>query len=307
MTEAPILLLGFNRPDRLAELIDSVRPFQPTIIRVAIDGPRSDRVDEIRLTEACRREVERIDWTKDVDVLARNVNLGIERAIPDAVTWVLSDFDKVIVIEDDVRVGPQFIPFANACLDRFERNEQVMHISGYNVVPHEHLSMPDAPYRFSRVPESLAWATWKRAWEHYNPSLDMWQHNPRSVLENVVGSTLSARRWKQNFELAHRQLISTWAYRWTSSMWQRDGLCVSPNRNLVTYRGYEAGTHTRRKARWLELPIVELDITAAPIPADVDAMADRYLHRQVFNSTLSGVALGPAERIALQIVKKRKR
>ena len=84
-------------------------------------------------------------------------------------------------------------------------------------------------------------------------------------------------------------------------MWTHNGYCVSPNRNLVTYRGYEKGTHTRRKARWLELPIEEINLEVELAVNTIDEKADKYLHQKVFNSTLRGVALGPAERLALRL------
>jgi hypothetical protein len=125
-----------------------------------------------------------------------------------------------------------------------------------------------------------------------------------SELAEILGSRMAALRWKQNFSLATKERISSWAYRWAASMWQQNGYCISPNRNLITYRGFEGGTHTRRRARWTEMPIEHLDL-AATDGAVFDTAADRYLHRQVFHATPVGVALGPVESLALRVVQRR--
>lgn len=302
---APVLLLGFNRPDRLIDLIDSLRPTAPPVVRIAVDGHRADRPGEAELVAACRATAELVDWTTDVEVLERSENLGLERAIPDAVSWVLTAHESVIVIEDDVTIGPQFIDFAQAMLTRFEDDDSIMHVSGYNVVPRQILSSPEETIRLSRVPESFAWATWRRAWSHYDADLTWARSCSMADLHQITGSRLAALRWRQNFVLAERRLISTWAYRWLASMWSHDGWCVSPNRNLITYRGYTGGTHTRRKAHWTELPIEKLDLDPPVTRTSVDHRAERYLHGTVFSANPLGVALGPAERLALRVTRRR--
>ena len=297
---APVLLLGFNRPGKLETLILSLRETRPKIVRIALDGPRSHHPQDVALVNECNEVVRLIDWTDDVVVRRREENMGLEHAIPDAVSWVLSEFRSVIVIEDDVIVGPQFIEFANEMLTRFEKDDSVMHISGYNAVPIDSITNKDRSVRSSRIPESYAWATWKSSWEAYNPSISPALTMPTKSLMEVTGSWLAAIRWRQNFILADRRLISTWAYRWLASIWSNNGYCISPNRNLVKYNGYTGGTHTRRKARWKELPVEYLDYQKDMIEVDFDSKADRFLNTTVFNATLVGTLLGPAERLAMQ-------
>lgn len=304
MESVPVLLLGFNRPDRIIDLIGSLRVTRPQIVRVAIDGPRPSHPNDARLVGETRAAVDDIDWTTNVAGLYRATNLGLERAVPDAVSWVLDEFKSVIVIEDDVGVGPQFIDFATRALREFESRPEIFHVSGYNVVPHDYLSKPAAAARLSRVPESFAWATWRRAWQLYEPTLTWGTDCSVSELSEVLESRTAALRWKQNFALARKGLISSWAYRWAASIWSKSGYCLSPNRNLITYRGYRGGTHTRRRARWTEFPIEPLEIDNLGEPIEFDPKADSYLHRRVFRATPLGVGLGPIESLALRALKR---
>jgi len=48
---APVLLIGFNRPDYMSEQIAALRPVRPSRLYIAVDGPRADRPEE---DELCR-------------------------------------------------------------------------------------------------------------------------------------------------------------------------------------------------------------------------------------------------------------
>lgn len=304
---APILIIGFNRPDRLARLINSLRPYTPETIRISLDGPRPHKPHDAQLVESSASTIELIDWTADVTLRREPTNVGLARAIPAAVNWVLSDHESVIVIEDDVIVGPHFVEFMLTALEEHATDDAIMHVSGYNVVPDAFLSHRHAGTRLSRIPESLAWGTWRHAWSTYDPSMAWASTTGLRDLATVTGSRIAALRWHQNFRLAHDEYISTWAYRWIASMWEHDGYCLSPNKNLVTYGGYTDGTHTLRRARWEELPVESLSSPLSTSRPLFDRHADDYLHRVVFGATPIGIASTPAERVALRMRSRRTR
>ena len=298
-TIAPILILGFNRPDRIKNLIESIRKFEPPTIFLALDGPRKNNENDFVKNAECRKLVSSIDWTNEVQTLFRDENLGLQNAVPQAVTWVLSQQQEVIVLEDDVVVTGEFLSFASDRLTKYKNRSEIMHISGYNVVPREHLSLSSSSERLSKVPESIAWATWDRAWKLYDPSLNWSRNAAIKDIERHTFGKLSALRWKQMLGDASSGRISTWAYRWVESIWANDGLCLSPNVNLVTYNGYADGTNTLRRARWPELPIGELT-TSCGEPT-FDLKADQWIHKVVFRGDIAGVLTGPFESLALEI------
>lgn len=296
---APILILGFNRPDRIKNLIDSLRKYAPHSIYLALDGPRKNNENDLVKNIECRKLVSSIDWTDDVKTLFREENLGLQIAVPQAVSWVLSKEQEVIVLEDDVVVTGQFLSFASDRLTKFRDRLDIMHISGYNVVPPQQISLIGASERLSKVPESIAWATWDRAWKLYDPSLNWSRNATISEIQRHTSGKISAIRWKQMLTDASSGRISTWAYRWVDSIWAHEGLCLSPNVNLVTYNGYEDGTNTLRRARWPELPIGEL-VTSSDEPL-FDQKADQWIHKTVFRGDVAGIFFGPLESLALAI------
>lgn len=58
---APVLLIGFNRPDRLAAQVERVRAVKPSRLFIAVDGPRADCVGRSRAEMPCASRVGRLD------------------------------------------------------------------------------------------------------------------------------------------------------------------------------------------------------------------------------------------------------
>lgn len=306
MTQAPILLIAFNRPDRLLRLIESLRPHTPEKIRVAIDGPRSSVPSDNEAIEATALAVQAIDWTDDVVVHRHSRNLGITEAIPWAVSWVLGEFTEAIIIEDDVTVGPQFLEFADLALELWADDPATFGISGYNIVPEDHLVYRDLPARYSQIVHSYAWATWRRAWSQFDPEMRWFSEQSVNSLKDHLGTYTAAIRWRQYAAHVRRQRVTTWDYQWAMSIWSRGGRIVMPNRNLIEYHGFTGGTHTTRGRSWAELPVCEVDLPRLhelAVSDSRDVAADLFVQRHGHRATAIGVALGYLEGPAMSALR----
>jgi hypothetical protein len=302
--ETPVLLLGYNRPQQMRGLIQSLSPLKPKLILIAVDGPKIHRSNDADLVRQTQNLISEITWDAEIRTRFRVANLGLRKAVVDAVTWANSEYGRVIVLEDDVRAGPQLLKFLNHNLMIYRESTRIAHINGYNLVPEEHLINPDQASRFSIYPESYAWATWDRAWQKYDDDLTWAKNASVEDLKKVCGSTIGALRWKQNFADAAAQRIDTWAYRWLASMWQHNWLMVSPNRNIATYMGWEGGTHTRSHQRWNEIPLKEVTIGSyAESVVEVDVAADYWLGARVFEENVKGILRGVLATIYLSFTK----
>jgi len=289
--ETPVLLLGYNRPEQMRGLIRSLASAKPKLILLSVDGPRMNRLNDVELVRQTQEMVNEINWDAEIRTRFRESNLGLRRAVVDAVTWANSEYGRVIVLEDDVRAGPQLLDFLNHNLEKYEENLKIAHINGYNLVPKSHIAHPDHASRLSIYPESYAWATWDRAWKNYDDDLTWAKTASINELKKICGSSIGAVRWKQNFADAAAERIDTWAYRWLATMWEHKLLMLSPNSNLSTYEGWSGGTHTFRKVRNEEQAV-------APLPPHqnfeqvVDSKSDRWLANNIFNENLLACVKG---------------
>lgn len=302
MRTTPVLVIAYNRVDNAQRLLSCLREHGTENLIFAVDGPKPNSPEDLRKVQVVRDLVNTIDWTDKVETRFRPANMGLRASVSEAVSYAVSQHGQVIVLEDDTAPGPLWVPYATKMLDKFSSENKVEHISGYNLVPDSHLASPGMGSRLSRYPESFAWATWDRAWDQFDGSLEWALNASVGDIRKIVGSTSGALRWKQNFLDAEAGRINSWAYRWISSMWSRDSFVLSPNANLITYTGFEEGTHTVMKAPWRELPqfggtLEELIPQEKPV---LDQPADQWVAKNVFAETPYGVARGVAITAALE-------
>jgi hypothetical protein len=297
----PILILGFRRPANIARIIDAIRPDTPKIIFFAVDGPRTGKTEDETLVLQTQKAIENIDWECQVSVRFRDQNLGIRKAVPDAVTWALESSSEVIVIEDDAIPGPDLLEYMSNQLEKFREDTRVAHVSGYNLVPDEELSNTSDLIRFSIYPESYLWGTWAESWKMYKDDFDDYGSIVRKMSFNRVEEFI----WRINFRMAQKDLIQSWAYRWIASMWRENKVCISPNINLTTYVGRQDGTHTRRKSRVVEIGVATNVAQIKSTSAILDRKADKWISQSVFHSSLTGLVIQCLAYAALTLLRKK--
>ncbi len=307
MRTTPLLILAYNRPDKVQRLIERLRSQAPQHLMIAVDGPKPGNDDAARVA-AVQKAIGAIDWTDDVETRFRPSNLGLRRAVVDAVSWAVDKHGQAIVIEEDVLPGRHFEGYANHMLECFRDDDRIAHISGYNIVPPDALTVDGRHSRLTIYPESVAWATWARSWDTFDDSMEWAMNATIADFAKITGSRVSALRWKQHFSDANSDRISTWAYRWIASMWSKGALTLSPNRNLVTYAGFDEGTNSRMKAPWTELSLYSgPDNAILNTDVERDLKADAWLSVNVFGGSATGLAKGAAISAVLELRKVQRR
>ena len=304
MRDTPVVVIAYNRPDKVRRLISRLNELKPTKIIFAVDGPKVGKPKDAAKVAEVQSLVNNFTWTDNVETRFRPTNLGLRAAVTDVVSHAVSQYGQAIIMEEDTLPGKNWFPYAQEMLNRYRGDTSIEHISGYNLVPDKFQTNIGQGSRLSRYPESIAWATWDRAWEKFDGSLEWALNASTGELAKIVGSTSGALRWKQNFADAEAGRISTWAYRWIASMWSRGSFVLSPNQNLVTYAGYDEGTNSFMKAPWSELDLFEgsLDVSTSGVPK-FDAVADKWVGKTVFSETPFGVCRGVAISAALELRK----
>jgi hypothetical protein len=258
-TVPPILFLIFNRPDLTQRVFDRIREARPPKLFIAADGPRADRPHEAQLCQETRAVVEQVDWDCEVHTLFREQNLGCRRAVSSAIDWFFAQVEAGIILEDDCLPDLSFFPYCAELLERYRDDERVMMISGCNF--HDQSHLPDQSYYFIGIYHIWGWATWRRAWAHYDITLSQWPTlRETDWLKGWLNSDDTARVWHNIFDMMHYHPIDSWAYSWVYSGWQQHGLAIQPVVNLISNLGFdERATHTREPDSWLgRLPVHSL-------------------------------------------------
>jgi hypothetical protein len=277
------LFLVYNRPQPTRRVFAAIRAAQPPRLYIAADMPPADPPGAMAEAVALRAEiVAQIDWRCQVRTLLREHHLGCGAAVSGALDWFFQHEEEGIVLEDDCLPDPTFFAFATELLEHYRDDQRVMNIAANHFNWRDH----SCPYSFffSRSHFSWGWASWRRAWRHYDVGIRLWPQLRRSdwLLAIGEGDRAFRRYWTRKFDELYAGKIDTWDYQWTFACWAHSGLTVVPSRNLVRNLGFGAGaTHTRRRRLHLErMPLEPMPWPLAYPPCTVrDCAADWWMDR----------------------------
>jgi 2-C-methyl-D-erythritol 4-phosphate cytidylyltransferase len=170
--DVAVLLLFFNRPGMLRDTFEALRRARPARLFLYQDGARDER--DAAGIAACRDIVGNIDWQCEVHRRYRTRNYGCDPSNYLSQKWAFSLADKCVVLEDDDIIAPTFLPFCKEMLDRYENDERVGMIAGFNVDEHT-TDIGDDDYFFTTNFSIWGWASWRRVvdtWESDYAFLD---------------------------------------------------------------------------------------------------------------------------------------
>ena len=283
-THCPILLIIWRRPHTLRGVIEALRPLQPPLIYIACDGADPARPGETAKVEASRALIESaIDWPCRIEKRYSPTNQGCRAGVAAAIDWFFSEVEEGVILEDDCVPHPDFLPYCAALLERYRHDTRVFSICGSNF--QEGRRHGDASYYFSIHGDSWGWASWRRAWQNYHPTEQLWPaFRDGGRLEDVFPIPFERHYWRQRLDcVLVERTINTWDYQWYLSHWMQSGLSIWPNVPLISNTGWDAdGTHTFGEKPWAELATAALGPLQHPevvLPCrEADAFA--FWHRR---------------------------
>ena len=244
---APILLFVYQRPDHTRRTLEALKNndlANLSTLYIYSDGPKdgAGEANHQKIQEV-RKIIREKKWCKEVYIIESTTNKGLANSIISGVSEKVNEFGKVIVLEDDLLTSKGFLKFMNNALDRYLLDEKVMQISGFQFP----LDLQDSGSSlFLSFASSWGWATWKRAWNHFDPLAFGYERLKTDVsLSRKFNIENSFPYTSMLFDQMEKKNINSWAIRWWWSLFTKDGLCLFPDKSLIKNIGYGAdASHT---------------------------------------------------------------
>jgi hypothetical protein len=282
----PIGFLIFNRPDLTEIVFQSIAKVKPQKLFVIADGPRS--VEEKEKCDKTREVIKKIDWNCEVLTNFSDVNLGCGRRESSGFDWVFSQVDEAIFLEDDTLPNPSFFDFCQAVLQYYRYDERIMHICGDNSINQNRTS---DSYYFSKYTHNWGWASWKRAWKHYDYHMKTWPMFKESgLMKSIFDNPQEQKYWTKIFEQMYQdpQVLDTWDYQWLYACWSQNGLAIAPNKNLISNLGFnrQDAAHTTKNDPRSKLPTSDILEISHPALMVRHKEADSYTYNRIFKENL---------------------
>lgn len=236
-----VLMLFFNRPDTLQLVFNEVKKARPARLFLYQDGPRNEQDMENVL--ACRKIVEDIDWDCEIHRNYQEKNYGCDPSGFLSQQWAFSLTDKCVVLEDDCVPSQSFFLFCKEMLDKYEHDERIMLIEGFN--NEEVTTDVESDYFFTSFFSIWGWASWSRVINRRDGNYTF-MNNP--VVVRQLEALVKQRGIRDDFmQMCREHKVAGKPY-FESVFWSyillNSGLAIMPARNLVNNVGLTAdSTH----------------------------------------------------------------
>ena len=239
---APIALFVYNRPEHTRRTVEALRAnhlASDSDLFVYADAARSPEAQAT--VQAVREYVRRIDGFRSVTVVERETNWGVDPSVIDGVTTLCEARGEVIVLEDDLVTSRWFLTYMNRALDRYRDEERVMQVTGY-MFPVTGLDETRAC--FMSFISSWGWATWKRAWDHFDPLATGYEKLRSDKQLRAAFDLDGSFEYFDMLEQNVRGASGAWDIRWYLSVFEKKGLTLYPQKSLVNNIGFDgSGVH----------------------------------------------------------------
>ncbi len=256
----PVLFLIFNRPDTTQRVFNEIRKAAPPKLFVSADGPRENKPGEFEKCQATRDIIKHVDWDCEVFTNFRDKNSGCKIAVSSGISWFYENVEEGIILEDDCLPCLSFFRFCEELLEKYRDDERIMQIGGTNLL--NGWQRDDSSYYFSQYGAIWGWASWRRAWKHYDVNMKLWPEvKAKKMFFDWFDHKREIQFWLNIYDKVYLGQIDTWDYQWDFAKRINLGLGIVPKVNLVSNIGFrEDATHTKdKKHAFAELECLNIE------------------------------------------------
>jgi hypothetical protein len=276
VTRSPVLILSFNRPDTTQRVVEAVKAAKPSAVYLFSDGPRESVLADRDLVRETRQVLDQAFGNgPSIHRRYNETNNGLFAGVSGAVDWFFSEVTEGIILEDDCVPHQDFFGYCDELLERYRGDERVWCISGDNS-----LGLPVSggySYGFIRDPLIWGWATWRRAWQHFDRDFSQWPLIRKTSRERELYPDRVERKIRRGVFDSYAKGIDAWGFKWKLTVQVHNGLTAVPRVNLVSNIGWGRpdATHTTGTSLRAAHPVFPILPLHHPPSVALDRAADR--------------------------------
>lgn len=245
----PILIIAFNRPNKIYKIVELLNDFENLNIFISIDGPRNK--DDIKKIDKIENIINILSTKNSLIVNRYKYNLGCSLHCSSAINWFFNKVEMGIIIEDDINIKKEFLYYCSRGLEIYRKEKLIFGIAGS-----PYFSMPifDKSDFLSIYPNIWGWATWKERWNGY--SLNLKETNFRErflIIKNFHENFLVSLYWFFVIELFRTSKVDGWDHQMYFLMWKKNSYFLIPSVSYTENIGFDnEGTYMIKKPEWYQ-------------------------------------------------------
>ena len=243
---APICLFTYTRLNETKRTVEALKNnylASESELYIFSDGSKNE--ETFAKVKDVRRYLHSVEGFKAVKIIEATENKGLANSIISGVTKILKQYQKAIILEDDLITLPNFLNFMNKALDFYEDEKKIQSVNGFSLCIRE--KDAEEEVYFQQRPFSWGWATWSNRW---NPDIFSKETLRTEVNENPSLLKKFSKACGDDIVKMFVNSIydrnDSWYVRWTYNHFRNNTYSVYPFYSFIENIGFgESGTHCK--------------------------------------------------------------
>lgn len=256
---ASVLLLGYNRPENIGQRINELSVCKPDRLYVSIDkcNDKSVTRDVLITVEAA---LSKSGVTFQTELWQQEVNLGLSLHIQSAIDKALEREEEIIVLEDDIRIGHDFVSKLESAYERLSKDREFATVGGFSGIPifGDHLKNY---WRRTKYFSAWGWMIGRGTWDKYervlsDVDLDAELKNSKSWRSL---NTTQQETWLTRFRKVGENPNLTWDYQMQFMTFKYDLAHYLPLYRICENVGFNDTRSTNTKnlqPKWMQSSVI---------------------------------------------------
>jgi hypothetical protein len=237
--EKAICIFAYNRFEHLEATLRAL--FQSDLSQFDVyifqDGPK-DKLDAEK-TGKVAKLIREFSLEQDMLYFPGKSNLGLATSVFKGLDFIFKEYEKAIILEDDILVRQGFLPFLTRALDFYGSDNNVAGIAGFS-----YIDEPVGKNYFLPFGTSWGWATWARSWHGIRNSPEFYMSEIEKST-NINPFNFGTYPFKEMLRSAVEGKIDSWAIQFYAHFYLKGQYFLFPSTSLCTNIGFDnSGTHT---------------------------------------------------------------
>lgn len=250
---SPIILFVYNRPEHtmqtLTALNNNIGVDESELFIFSDNAKSSQDKSNVLNVRSLLRKFEKDNQFKKVHICEWEEHKGLADSVITGVSDVFRQYERVIVLEDDLITSNDFLKFMNGALDYYKTDGRVWSIAGYSPKLKPLSKYKEDVYLCLRA-GSWGWATWKDRWK----SIDWDVKDYEDFKQDRKKQKQFRRRGYNMPDMLERQMrgeIDSWAIRFCYEQFKQNKITVNPTVSRIRNIGFDGtGTHGGVSEKW---------------------------------------------------------
>jgi len=246
---APIVFFAYNRPEHTEKVLSALlsnKLADKSRLYIFVDGPKDGATEEqkAKINEV-RKLVAKKRWCQEVIIRISQKNIGCRDSIIQGITEVFENYDKAIILEDDIFTSPAFLTYMNKALEMYQTRLSVFSISGHSYSPTKVQIPGDYEYDAYISPRlfNWGWGTWKDRWNQVDWDLnfvpEFVKHSQETACFNRGGEDLT-----DMLKAQYDSKIDAWDIQFAFTHFANHAVSIVPCQSYTRNIGFDgSGTH----------------------------------------------------------------